>query len=133
AERGAPEPPPAEGDWSAASGHAAGRLLAADPAVTAVFAANDEMAIGLIRALTEAGRGVPDQVSVIGFDDIPVAAYVTPPLTTIRQSFDVMTALGLERLVHAIEHGGDPRTPPAPAADLPIELVVRASTAPPRA
>jgi DNA-binding LacI/PurR family transcriptional regulator len=127
--RGLSRPPVVEGDWSAASGYAAGRELAADADVTAVFAANDDMAIGLIRALLEAGRRVPDDVSVVGFDDIPVAAYVTPPLTTARQPFDAVAAEGLHRLVHAIEK---PHLDPPPAAEQTIELIVRASTAPPR-
>ncbi|MFF4117126.1 LacI family DNA-binding transcriptional regulator [Streptomyces sp. NPDC001714] len=130
AARGLVPPPVVEGDWSAASGHAAGRKLAADPGVTAVFAANDDMAIGLIRALTEAGRRVPDDVSVVGFDDIPVAAYVTPPLTTVRQPFDAMAHDGLKLLVHAIE---SPQAEPLPMTDPPVELVVRSSaSAPPR-
>ncbi|MFF3937427.1 LacI family DNA-binding transcriptional regulator [Streptomyces phaeofaciens] len=123
-------PPVVEGDWSAASGHRAGRALADDPGVTAVFAANDDMAIGLIRALLEAGRRVPDDVSVVGFDDTPVAAYVTPPLTTVPQPFDAVAREGLKRLVHAIEHPG---AAPLPSSDPPVDLVVRASTAPPRA
>ncbi|GGM94592.1 transcriptional regulator [Streptomyces fuscichromogenes] len=130
AAHGRPRPPFVEGDWSAASGYAAGRQLAADPGVTAVFAANDDMAIGLIRALTEAGRRVPEDVSVVGFDDIPLAAYVTPPLTTVRQPFDAMAQDGLKLLVHAIE---SPQADPLPMTDPPVELVVRSSaTAPPR-
>ncbi|WP_105968742.1 LacI family DNA-binding transcriptional regulator [Streptomyces geranii] len=128
AAHGASEPPVVEGDWSAASGYAAGRRLAADPSVTAVFAANDDMAIGLIRALAEAGRRVPDDVSVVGFDDIPVAAYVTPPLTTVRQPFDAVAQEGLKRLLHAIEN---PDADPLPPSDPPVDLVVRSSTAPP--
>ncbi|WP_078916636.1 LacI family DNA-binding transcriptional regulator [Streptomyces viridochromogenes] len=128
AAHGREEPPVVEGDWSAASGYAAGRQLAADPGVTAVFAANDDMAIGLIRALTEAGRRVPEDVSVVGFDDIPVAAYVTPPLTTVRQPFDTVAQEGLKRLVHAIEN---PQAEALPASDPPVDLVVRASTQPP--
>ncbi|MER6154353.1 LacI family DNA-binding transcriptional regulator [Streptomyces sp. NPDC001868] len=116
------------GDWSAASGYAAGHRLAEDDGVTAVFAANDDMAIGLIRALTEAGRRVPEDVSVVGFDDIPVAAYVTPPLTTVRQPFDAVAQEGLKRLVHLIEN---PDADPLPPSDPPVDLVVRASTAPP--
>ncbi|MEE1759794.1 MULTISPECIES: LacI family DNA-binding transcriptional regulator [unclassified Streptomyces] len=116
------------GDWSAASGYTAGRALAENRDVTAVFAANDDMAIGLIRALAEAGRRVPEDVSVVGFDDIPVAAYVTPPLTTVRQPFDAVAQEGLKRLVHAIEN---PDADPLPPSDPPIDLVVRASTAPP--
>ncbi|MEU2334266.1 LacI family DNA-binding transcriptional regulator [Streptomyces sp. NPDC013172] len=121
-------PPVVTGDWSAASGYAAGRTLAADATVTAVFAANDDMAIGLIRALAEAGRRVPEDVSVVGFDDIPVAAYVTPPLTTVRQPFDAVAEEGLKRLVHAIEN---PAAASLPASGPPVDLVVRASTAPP--
>jgi DNA-binding LacI/PurR family transcriptional regulator len=128
ADRGVDEPPVVEGDWSAASGYEAGLRLAADSAVTAVFAANDDMAIGLIRALLEAGRNVPRDVSVVGFDDIPVAAYLTPRLTTVRQPFDGVAKQGLELLVHAIEN---PDADPLPAGDLPVDLVVRASTAPP--
>ncbi|MDX2527288.1 LacI family DNA-binding transcriptional regulator [Streptomyces europaeiscabiei] len=121
-------PEAVRGDWSAASGYAAGRELAENRDVTAVFAANDDMAIGLIRALAEAGRRVPQDVSVVGFDDIPVAAYVTPPLTTVRQLFDAVAQEGLKRLVHAIEN---PDADPLPPSDPPVDLVVRASTAPP--
>ncbi|MET7480152.1 LacI family DNA-binding transcriptional regulator [Streptomyces sp. NPDC005648] len=121
-------PPVVEGDWSASAGYAAGRELAADGELTAVFAANDDMAIGLIRALAEAGRRVPEDVSVVGFDDIPVAPYVTPPLTTMRQPFDTVAQEGLKRLVHSIEN---PDAPPLPASEPPADLVVRASTAPP--
>ena len=125
---GADEPEHAEGDWSVASGYAAGKALAADPEVSAIFAANDDMAIGVIRAFAEAGRTVPDDVSVVGFDDIPIAAYLNPPLTTVYQPFDEIAAAGLAALVHSIEQ---------PAADAPTvaeqvcQLVVRSSTAPP--
>jgi DNA-binding LacI/PurR family transcriptional regulator len=128
AERGAHEPPVVEGDWSAASGYTVGRELASDSTVTAVFVANDDMAIGLIRALLEAGRRVPADVSVVGFDDIPVADYVTPRLTTVRQPFDAVARTGFELLVHAMEN---PDADPLPVIDPPVELVVRASTAPP--
>jgi DNA-binding LacI/PurR family transcriptional regulator len=126
--RGLTEPPVVEGDWSASSGYTAGRALASDRDVTAVFAANDDMAIGLIRALVEAGRRVPDDVSVVGFDDVPVAAYVSPPLTTVRQPFDAVAREGFALLVFAIEK---PHADLPPAADQPVELIVRASTAPP--
>ncbi|MDN0199235.1 LacI family DNA-binding transcriptional regulator [Streptomyces sp. S.PNR 29] len=121
-------PPVIAGDWSAASGYAAGRELAEDGDVTAVFAANDDMAIGLIHALTEAGRRVPEDVSVVGFDDIPVAAHVAPPLTTVRQPFDAVAQEGLKRLVHVIEN---PEAAPLTASDPPVDLIIRASTAPP--
>jgi DNA-binding LacI/PurR family transcriptional regulator len=128
AARGRIEPPVIEGDWSAASGYAAGRELASDTGMTAVFAAGDDMAIGLIHALVEAGRRVPADVSVIGFDDNPVFAYVNPPLTTVRQPFDAAAREGVRLLVHAIEK---PEAEPSPATTPPIELVVRSSTAPP--
>lgn len=97
--------------------------------MTAVFAAGDEMAVGLIHALREAGRRVPDDISVVGFDGNPVFAYVTPPLTTVRQPFDEAAREGIKLLVHAIE---SPETDLPPVSEPPIELVVRGSTAPPR-
>ncbi|WP_371574209.1 LacI family DNA-binding transcriptional regulator [Streptomyces sp. NBC_01314] len=129
AARGAHEPPVLNGDWSAASGYAAGRELAADGAVTAVFAAGDEMAIGLIHALREAGCRVPEDISVVGFDGNPVFAYVSPPLTTVRQPFEAASREGIRLLLHAIEK---PDTALPPANDPPVELIVRGSTAPPR-
>ena len=126
---GADEPPRIEGDWSPASGYAAGSRLARNPRVTAVFVANDDMAIGVMRALAEAGRRVPEDVSVIGMDDIPCAAYQSPPLTTVRQDFATMARQGLEALVHEID--GAPDNPPE-VAQPPTCLVVRQSTAPPR-
>ncbi|MEU3937560.1 LacI family DNA-binding transcriptional regulator [Streptomyces sp. NPDC029044] len=122
------QPAVVEGDWSAASGYEAGRELAARNDLTAVFAANDDMAVGLIRFLTEAGLRVPEDVSVVGFDDIPLAAYVLPPLTTVRQPFDGVAREGLRLLVHAIEN---PAAEPLAPRSQPVELVVRASTAPP--
>jgi DNA-binding LacI/PurR family transcriptional regulator len=126
-EHGRAVPPIAVGDWSAPSGYAVGRELAADPSVTAVFAANDDMAIGLMRAMTEAGRRVPQDVSVVGYDDIPVAAYVNPPLTTVRQPFDAVATEGLGVLVRAIENPGSDEVR---AGDPPVELIVRSSTGP---
>lgn len=128
AARGAHEPPLLNGDWSAASGYAAGRALASDRSVTAVFAAGDEMAIGLVHALREAGRRVPEDISVVGFDGNPVFAYVSPPLTTVRQPFEAAAREGVRLLVHAVERPDTalPHTDPPP-----VELVVRGSTAPP--
>ncbi|MDT0571786.1 LacI family DNA-binding transcriptional regulator [Streptomyces sp. DSM 3412] len=128
ADRGAHEPPVLNGDWSAASGYAAGLALAQDHSVTAVFAAGDEMAIGLIHGLRENGRRVPRDVSVVGFDGNPVFAYVTPPLTTVRQPFEAASRQGIQLLVHTIEK---PDTDLPPANDPPIEVIVRGSTAPP--
>lgn len=85
---GRPVPEPLEGDWSPRSGYAAGRRLAALAGeVGAVFVANDQMALGVLRALAEAGVRVPEEMSVVGFDDVPESAYYWPPLTTVRQDF----------------------------------------------
>ena len=125
---GATEPPWIEGDWSPSSGYLAGARLARNPDLTAVFVANADMAIGVMRAFAEAGRIVPDDVSVVGLDDIPSAAYQSPPLTTVRQGFDTLARDGLARLVRQIEDSGqgDEATPQ------PVCLVVRRSTAAPR-
>jgi DNA-binding LacI/PurR family transcriptional regulator len=125
---GTEEPPPLSGDWSARSGYDLGRRLAGDREVTAIFVANDQMALGALRALHEAGRSVPGDVSVVGFDDIPEAAYFLPPLTTIRQDFDELGRRSLRLLLRVIE-GGDRRT----AVPVAPELVVRASTGVPAA
>ncbi|GLP69640.1 LacI family transcriptional regulator [Streptomyces sp. TUS-ST3] len=127
---GAPEPPlPVEGDWSPASGYAAGRRLAELSDVTAVFAANDDMAIGALRAFTEAGLSVPGDVSVVGFDDIPAAAFLSPPLTTVRQDFTAVADRAVDVLTAMIE--GSPA--PAERTDIATELTVRASSGPVRA
>ena len=95
--------------------------------MSAVYCANDEMAFGLLRALHEAGRLVPREVSVVGFDDIALSGYSSPPLTTVRQDFRVI-GHELVRLVLDQVRG-------APGAVdrvvVPTQLVVRGSTAPP--
>lgn len=93
------------GDWSPASGYQAGLALADEPDATAVFVANDQMAVGVLRALQERGRKVPDDVSVVGFDDIPEAAYLSAPLTTVRQPFDEVGRRCLQLLLDQIEAG----------------------------
>ena len=123
-------PPVARGDWSARSGYEQGLTIAADPDVTAVLCANDEMAAGLMRALNERGRRVPEDVSVVGFDDIPLADYLWPPLTTVRQDFAEIGQRLVELLLRQIDAGH--------ALDdehvlVPTTLVVRSSTAAPRA
>jgi DNA-binding LacI/PurR family transcriptional regulator len=84
---GARVPRVVHGDWTAASGYRAGLRLVEERDVTAVFAANDQTALGLLRALAEHGRRVPEDVAVVGFDDLPESAYFLPPLTTVRQDF----------------------------------------------
>jgi DNA-binding LacI/PurR family transcriptional regulator len=116
------------GDWTPASGYAAGERLIAlirggEP-VTAVFVANDQMGLGLLAALHRAGLDVPDDVSVVGFDDLPEAPYFTPPLTTVRQDFAELGRRGVQLLLARL--GGEERyLDPVPAT-----LVVRSSTAP---
>ena len=105
---GAEVPPLVPADWSAASGYAAGQMLARMPEVTAVFTANDHQALGLLRALSERGRRVPQDVSVVGFDDVPEAAYYIPPLTTIRPDFAAVARAGLELLLRQISGEADP-------------------------
>jgi DNA-binding LacI/PurR family transcriptional regulator len=121
---GAEPPPPLVGDWSARAGYELGRRLSTDPAVTAIFVANDQMALGVLRAMHEAGRSIPGDLSVVGFDDIPESPYFTPPLTTIRQDFNEMGSRGVHLLLRMME-AGEP-VPSGPAV-VP-ELVVRAST-----
>jgi DNA-binding LacI/PurR family transcriptional regulator len=93
---------PVHGGWSASFGYEAGRRVATDPRITAVFTANDQIAIGLLLALHEAGRHVPDDVSVVGFDDQPEAAYVVPPLTTVRQDFEQVGVSAVAAITSAI-------------------------------
>jgi DNA-binding LacI/PurR family transcriptional regulator len=126
---GARVPPALIGDWSPRSGYELGRQLAEDPEVTAVFVANDQMALGVLRALHERGREIPREVSVVGFDDIPEAQYFMPPLTTVRQDFGEMGRSSLRLLLEVMQGSGQPpqRLTIAP------ELVVRRSTAPPPA
>jgi DNA-binding LacI/PurR family transcriptional regulator len=122
---GVPVPPVVRGDWSSRSGYEAGRTLVAEPGVEAVFVANDQMALGLLRALTEAGVGVPKDMRIAGFDDVPEAAYFSPPLTTVRQDFIELGRRTFGLLAERMA-GGEPTarhlvTP---------ELIVRESTGP---
>jgi DNA-binding LacI/PurR family transcriptional regulator len=124
-------PEPLSGDWSARAGYEQGRLLAADPDVTAVFAANDPMALGLLRALREAGRRVPEEVSVAGFDDVPEAPYFAPPLTSVRQPFGDVGRHAFQLLLERIDGAPPSREQGAPRRTVEPELVVRESTAAP--
>lgn len=104
-EAGAEQPPLMAADWSAASGYRAGQMLARMNDVTAIFAANDHLALGILRALHERGRRVPDHISVVGFDDVPEAEFYIPPLTTIRPDFDGVAAACLDLLLAQIDSG----------------------------
>jgi DNA-binding LacI/PurR family transcriptional regulator len=120
---GAPVPEILRGDWTARSGYEVGQRLLEIPDVTAVLVGNDQMALGLLRRVHEAAREVPRDLSVVGFDDIPEAAYFTPPLTTVRQDF---AELG-RRCLHILLARIETEVTPARVVVAP-ELVVREST-----
>lgn len=121
-------PEPIRCDWSAECGYRVGQALVADPErPTALFAANDQLALGVVHAWTEAGLRVPADLSVVGFDDIAGAAHFSPPLTTVRQEFDALGRACLRQLRSLL--AGEQVRPEAIAPS----LVVRASTAPPTA
>ncbi|MDO8106473.1 LacI family DNA-binding transcriptional regulator [Isoptericola sp. b441] len=124
-EAGLPVPDPIPGSWDAGRGYDVGRVLVAGDLPDAVFAANDQLALGLLHAFTEAGVRVPEQVSLVGFDDIAGSAHFSPPLTTVRQEFEALGRSCL-RMLHAAIAGE-----PVGAEVIEPHLVVRASTAPP--
>ena len=116
-------PPILYGDWSTDSGYRAGMTLAARDDVTAIFAANDHMALGAMRALHEMGRKIPQEVSIVGFDDLDESSSFWPPLTTVHQSFQTVGSLSVQLLLEQIMGN------PAPSTQLvPTRLVVREST-----
>ncbi|MDR3388270.1 MAG: LacI family DNA-binding transcriptional regulator [Rudaea sp.] len=111
------------GDFSEEAGYRAGtELLAAQPRPSAVFAANDMMAVGCLYAFAQAGVRVPEDIAVAGFDDIPIARYVTPPLTTVRVRIADLGRSALERLALRLENSGESD---ASAQTLGYEIVVR--------
>jgi DNA-binding LacI/PurR family transcriptional regulator len=128
-EAGISPPATLPGDWSPRSGYEQGkRLIGSGADVTAVFVANDQMALGVMRVLYEAGLEVPGDISIVGFDDIPEASYYAPPLTTVRQAFLEVGTLSMAMLLRRLrgELDGPVKRVVEP------DLVVRASTAPPR-
>ncbi|WP_340292067.1 LacI family DNA-binding transcriptional regulator, partial [Aquipuribacter hungaricus] len=120
---GRPVPPLLRGSWTAAGGHAAGRRLARDPCVTAVFAADDRTALGVVRALQEAGRRVPEDVSVGGFEDVPEAPFVGPALSSVSLRAPQLGEAGIATLLALVDGGG--ATPGARARTTAPLLVVR--------
>lgn len=148
-------PEPIQGEWSPEAGLRAGRALAArrraGEDITAVFAASDEIAVGLLLALAQEDLRVPQDVSVVGFDNIPLAAYLTPPLTTVEQDFAAMGAALVELLLTQVRGRTSPDAPVAddagvevaggtearhatetayPRRVVPADLIVRESTGP---
>jgi DNA-binding LacI/PurR family transcriptional regulator len=115
------------GDWSTESGYRHGLTLGKRDDVTAIFAANDQMALGAMRALHELGRAIPGDVSVVGFDDMEEASSFWPPLTTIRQDFAAVGRISLQKLLQKVADAGignDKTT-------VPTRLMRRASSGPP--
>lgn len=127
AERGLEAPPVIRGDWSPRSGELAGELLARIPDASAVFVASDEMAFGVMAALSSRGRRIPDDVSVVGVDDIALAAYAQPPLTTVAQSYQALGERAVQHLLARIR--GDEAV--GAGESIAPELLVRRSTAAP--
>jgi DNA-binding LacI/PurR family transcriptional regulator len=124
--RGLVIPEPYVGDWSPESGYRAGLELVASGNATAVLCANDRMALGVLHALDDSKVRVPQDISVVGFDDLPESAHLIPPLTTVRQD---IVQLGFDMMATLLDliEGNDE----APAVRTEPELIVRKSTAPP--
>lgn len=120
-----PAPEPFIGDWTAAGGYRAGLLIAADERATAAYVAQDRMAQGLLLALHERGRRVPEDFSIVGFDDVPEAAYMIPPLTTMRQDFDALGRRAVDTLLARIAGTDTPSSVP-----IVPQLITRRSAGP---
>lgn len=118
--------PLVHGDWSAQSGYLAARELAASAEFTAIFAANDEMAFGAMRALHESSLRVPLDVSIAGFDGIALSDFAVPPLTTVRQNFDAVGRALVDLLLETITAS----SPSLERRVIPSELLIRDSTGP---
>jgi DNA-binding LacI/PurR family transcriptional regulator len=137
-EAGAEVPEPLAGDWTPLSGYRAGQELAGRvaagrsrgraPEVTAVFVANDQMALGVMRAFREAGLSIPGQVAIAGFDDIPEAEFFAPPLTTVRQDFAAVGQASIRLLVNRVESGD--MQPSDERVVIDPKLIIRSSSNP---
>lgn len=120
---GAPVPGLPTPGWDARAGYDAGLAMAQDPGVTAILCGNDDIALGVYRAMHEAGRRIPDDVNVVGFDDAPASAYLTPSLSSVRLDF-----VGLGRACFDVLWGQLSEAPVAPRVPLAVpQLVVRES------
>ncbi|MET9244020.1 LacI family DNA-binding transcriptional regulator [Nonomuraea sp. NPDC003709] len=126
---GRPLPDPLRGGWTPRSGYLAVRSLLADRSVTAILCGNDDLALGVMRAAREAGRDIPGDLSVVGFDDTPASAYLHPSLTTVRLDFEGLGRACFGLLLRRLR--------PEAALSLPTwnepELIVRESSGPPPA
>jgi DNA-binding LacI/PurR family transcriptional regulator len=126
---GRPLPDPLQGGWTPRSGYLAVRPLLADRSVTAILCGNDDLALGVMRAAREAGRDIPGDLSVVGFDDSPASAYLHPSLTTVRLDFEGLGRACFGLLLRRLRPEA---TPSLPAWNEP-ELIVRESSGPPPA
>ncbi|KNC19374.1 LacI family transcriptional regulator [Arthrobacter sp. RIT-PI-e] len=127
------------GNWTAESGYRAGRLMLEDPGITAVFSSNDQTALGVMHAFHEAGRRIPEDLSVVGFDDVPEAAHFWPPLTTVRQDFPELGRRCVATLLELMgtgTGGGPSAAGAAPSRHSRVlrevipDLIIRGSSAP---
>lgn len=123
---GRPLPEPLQGGWTPRSGFLAVRSLLTDRSVTAILCGNDDLALGVMRAAREAGRDIPGDLSVVGFDDSPPSAYLNPSLTTVRLDFEALGRACFALLHHRLA----PRTASAVPAWSEPELIVRESSGP---
>jgi DNA-binding LacI/PurR family transcriptional regulator len=131
-ESGAPVPAPVPCGWTPRSGYQTGQRLAANPEVTAVLCGNDDIALGVMRAVHAAGLSIPGDVSVVGFDDTPVAEFLTPPLTTVRLDFADLGRACFALLRSLLEPAAvSPATGELHAQRPQPELVIRESAGPP--
>jgi LacI family transcriptional regulator len=104
------------------------QLIRSHPELTAIFAENDEIAMGVLNAIWQMGLKIPDDISVVGFDDISYATMITPPLTTIHQPIDQIASTAVKQLIQTID---DPLTQPIDTV-MPTRLVIRDTCKPPR-
>lgn len=113
-----------EADWSIEKGYQVGKeIVARKKRPTAIFTANDHLAVGLLKALNESGLSVPEDLSVIGFDDIPEARFMTPSLSTVKQSFDDLGKLSILKMMNQLKESAKPE-----AINIDATLVIRDST-----
>ncbi|MEM7799820.1 MAG: substrate-binding domain-containing protein, partial [Chloroflexota bacterium] len=119
----------AHGSWNPDSGYRAAQLLLEqNPNLDAIFSSNDEMAIGAMRAIMEAGYKIPQDYGIVGFDDILTSRFLTPSLTTIRQDINASSQIAVQELIQLIENDVNQNHQPEQVITLPPELIIREST-----
>ena len=120
----------AEGNWSSASGaQAAEKLFAQYPEMDAIFVANDQMALSVLQGACQRGPSVPEEMGIVGFDDIPESAYYWPPLTTIQQDQYNVARVAVQEIIKIIDSGWQGLEPvPARSIMVTPTLVVRRSS-----